>query len=233
MNPRPTLRLAALLVVLAAACSLPAQVPQLINYQGRVLVGTTGFTGSGAFKFALVNTTGSTTYWSNNGTSAAGAEPTAAVTLAVANGLYSVLLGDAALPNMTAIPAAVFTNPDVRLRVWFNDGTNGSQLLTPDQRIAAVGYALMAGNVPDGSITGAKLAAGAVGTTQLASGAVTATNIAAGTITGTQLAAGAAAANLNAINQTGVASGGLVLSAVENTALVAAGYVRIDRKSVG
>ena len=45
-----------------------------------------------------------------------------------------MLLGDATLPNMTIVPAAVFTNPDVRLRVWFNDGTNGSQLLTPDQR---------------------------------------------------------------------------------------------------
>lgn len=54
------------------------------------------------------------------------------------------------------------------LRVWFNDGTNGSQMLTPDQQIAAVGYAMMAGNVPDGAITSAKIAAGAVGGTQLA-----------------------------------------------------------------
>ena len=64
-----------------------------------------------------------------------------------------MLLGDTSLANMTAIPNAVFNNTDVRLRVWFNDGTNGSQLLTPDQRIAAVGYAMMAGNVPDGAIT--------------------------------------------------------------------------------
>ena len=32
-----------------------AQVPQLVNYQGRVAVGTTNFNGSGTFKFALVN----------------------------------------------------------------------------------------------------------------------------------------------------------------------------------
>ena len=34
---------------------LHAQVPQLFNYQGRVVVGTTNFDGSGQFKFALVN----------------------------------------------------------------------------------------------------------------------------------------------------------------------------------
>jgi alpha-tubulin suppressor-like RCC1 family protein len=30
--------------------------------------------------------------------------------------------------------------------VWFDDGTNGSLLLAPDQRIAAVGYAMVAGS---------------------------------------------------------------------------------------
>jgi len=34
-----------------------AQVPQLINYQGRVAVGGTNFTGTGQFKFTLVNGT--------------------------------------------------------------------------------------------------------------------------------------------------------------------------------
>jgi len=38
----------------------------------------------------------------------------------------------------------VFLNQDVFLRVWFNDGVHGYQQLTPDQRIAAVGYALNA-----------------------------------------------------------------------------------------
>ncbi len=148
--------------------TLPAQVPQLINYQGRVAVGTVNFDGSGQFKFALVNADGTATYWSNDGTSAAGSQPADAVTLSVTKGLYSVLLGDATLPNMTVVPAAVFTNPDVRLRVWFSDGMNGSQLLTPDQRIAAVGYAMMAGNVQDGAITSAKIASCAVGSVQLA-----------------------------------------------------------------
>jgi hypothetical protein len=72
----------------------------------------------------------------------------------VSNGLYSVLLGDTALPNMTSIPRTVFDHSEVQLRVWFNDGSKGSQLLTPDQRIAAVGYAFMAARVGD-SFTGA------------------------------------------------------------------------------
>jgi hypothetical protein len=157
-----------------------AQVPQLINYQGRVVVGSTNFNGTGHFKFALVNANGTTTYWSNNGSSVNGSQPTAAVPLTVANGLYSVLLGDATLTNMTTIPSTVFNNNDVRLRVWFDDGANGFQQLSPDQRIAAVGYALMANNVVDGAITSAKIAPGAVGATQLGSGAVQAGNLAAG-----------------------------------------------------
>ena len=86
-------------------------------------------------------------------------------------GLYSVLLGDTTLSNMTTVPASIFTNPGVWLRVWFNDGIAGFQQLTPDQRLAAVGYAIMAVTVPDGSITSAKIAPGAVGTAQLAPGA--------------------------------------------------------------
>ena len=214
-------RALAALVVLSSFLLAPgsfSQVPQLLNYQGRVTVIGTNFNGTGQFKFALVNGNGTQTYWSNDGTSNAGSQPTASVSLPVLNGLYSVLLGNALLPNMTIVPVTVFTNPDVRLRVWFNDGSHGFQLLTPDQRIAAVGYAIMAGNVPDGSITGAKLAVGAVG----------AANIADGAITSTQLAAGAAAANLNAGGQSAVASGGVIMSTNPNaTELLNAGYVRL------
>jgi N-acetylneuraminic acid mutarotase len=199
--------------LILAATSLHAQVPQLINYQGRVAVGGTNFTGTGQFRFALVNTNGSTSYWSNDGTSTAGSPPTNAVSLTVTNGLYSVLLGDTTLTNMTAIPPSVFSNGDVRLRVWFNDGTNGSQLLTPDQRIAAVGYAVMAGNVPDGSITSAKIASGAV--------------------TSTQLATGAAAANLASSSQSAVGTGGVVLSSDPASAgLLAAGYSKVGESSI-
>jgi hypothetical protein len=157
-TPCHFIRHSLLAALFAIAATAHAQVPQIIHYQSRVAVGSVNFEGSGQFKFALVNTNGSTTYWSNDGTSTAGSQPTAAVTLPVSKGLYSVHLGDTTLTNMTAIPASVFANADVRLRVWFNDGTNGSQLLTPDHRIAAVGYAMVAGALQ----SGADINAGAV-----------------------------------------------------------------------
>ncbi|MBL9131417.1 MAG: galactose oxidase, partial [Verrucomicrobiaceae bacterium] len=153
--------------------NLPAQVPSMLNYQGRIAVSGVNFDGTGLFKFALVNNGGTQTYWSNDGTSTAGSEPTQAVSIDVDGGIYSVKLGDTSLTNMTAVPATVFGNTDVSLRVWFNDGVNGSQLMSPDQRIAAVGYAMMANTVQDGAITSTKIANGAVGSAQLAPTAVT------------------------------------------------------------
>jgi len=231
-----------LCAVLGLLCStLHAQVPQLINYQGRVVVGAANFNGTGQFKFAIINGPNSSstaqasidglsggviqfvdvnavgngytsapavtfndptgsgsgatatatvsfghiskitvtnggsnygpstsvtianppsnsnfTYWSNDGTSTNGSEPTNPVSISVSNGLYSVLLGDTSLPNMTAVPSttAYYIQADLRLRVWFNDGTHGSQQLSPDQQIASVVYAFGAGAVGDPS-TGA------------------------------------------------------------------------------
>ena len=151
-------RLAALAAVLALLTpTLRAQVPQFMNYQGRVTVGSTNFDGTGQFKFALVNDTGTTTYWSNNGSSVAGSEPTNAVSLPVTKGLYAVALGEGG----TSLPASVFNNPDVRLRVWFNDGTNGSQRLAPDQAIGMVGYAARASS--SALIAGQRIVRGSIG----------------------------------------------------------------------
>ncbi len=73
--------IAVILICLAPA--LPAQVPQLVNYQGRVATGNpaVNFNGSGQFRFALVNAAGNTTYWSNDGSSVNGSQPTTAVSL--------------------------------------------------------------------------------------------------------------------------------------------------------
>ena len=183
-----------LLAFLALIVSVPlhAQVPQLVNYQGRVAVGTTNFNGSGQFKFAFVNANGSVTYWRNSADAApVDGVSDAAVALTVTNGLYSVLLGDTSIANMLVIPANVWTNADVRLRIWFNDGTNGFQLLSPDQRLAPNGY------LPDGSVSSAAIA----------SGAITSAKIAAGAVTGTQLAA-------NAVQLSNITNG-----AVDNTKL--------------
>ncbi len=143
------LRWAAALGSLVFVCLLTfGQVPQLLNYQGRVAVSGVPFNGTGHFKFALVDANGGTTYWSHDGSSSAGSQPATSVSLAVSKGLYAVALGDSALPNMTAVPPTVFLNSDVRLRVWFNDGTRGFEYLSPDTRITAVGYAMMANTLP-------------------------------------------------------------------------------------
>lgn len=276
-------------VFLLTVLPLAAQVPQMLNYQGRVAVNGAAFTGMGQFRFSLVDggnhagvpatararltngfvtsvdigdqgagfpsapaisfsgggggsgaaavatvTGGSltaitvtnagsgytqeptviigpppaqyaVTYWSHDGTGAVGAEPATAVPLSVAAGLYSVRLGDPAVPGMTqVIPASVFANSDVHLRVWFHDGANGVQRLVPDQRLTAVGYAMMAAGVPDqsigtaqlapGAVTGEKIAGGAVGSVQMAPGSVTAAQLAGGAVTTTHLAAGAVTA---------------------------------------
>lgn len=115
----------------------------MLHHQGRMAVEGMPFDGTGQFKFALVDGTGGTSYWSNDGSSVAGSEPATTVSLPVSRGLYSVLIGD----NMAAVPESAFTNPDVRLRVWFNDGSHGFQLITPDQRLVAVPYALVAAKV--------------------------------------------------------------------------------------
>ena len=124
-------------IILGAAlllsCAVNAQVPNILNYQGRVAsVGKT-FEGAGQFKFALVNADGSAFYWRNDGGTGA-SEPAASVALNVIKGIFSARLGDNSIPNMAVIPPEVFQNTDLHLRVWFNDGVHESQLLVPDAR---------------------------------------------------------------------------------------------------
>ena len=142
---RPLAILLASLILLILPSAGFGDVPPLLNFQGRIVIGGVSFSGPGQFQFALVDGSGANTFWSNDGTSSGGGEPVAAVTLMLTNGLYAVLLGDTNLASMTQpVSPKVFTNADVRLRVWFNDGTHGFEQLTPDQRIAPAGYALAA-----------------------------------------------------------------------------------------
>ena len=301
------------LSLVLGCASAVAEVPSLINYQGKIAVSGVNFNGTGQFKFALVsggtnlsqtatatatlfngfvvggtvtsggsgyqtapaitisgNGSGATakttisggavsaiqilnagsgytgpvtftiaaptsnvinqTYWSNDGSSAGGSEPSLATSLPVSAGIYSVLLGDTQITNMQAIPAATFKNNDVRLRVWFSDGVNGFQLLTPDQRISAVGYAMMAANVSDGAITSAqlangavvsdKIASGAVGTTQIADGAISADKLSIGSVSADKLAAGAASAAMSR-------DGNILLTTGKRVDLESQGFVAI------
>lgn len=179
-----------LLASLLLAAVTRAQVPQVMHYQGRILVGNNNFNGNGHFKFALVDPLG-TTLWNNDGTGIGMVNnaPVADVTINCDKGLYSVMLGET--PAMVPIPISVFNNTDVRLRVWFSDNQNGFQQFVPDQKIASVGYAMMAAAVPDGAITTAKLADGSIATIKLADGGVTSAKLANGAVTSAKIAANA------------------------------------------
>ncbi len=129
-------------------------VPQEINYQGKVEVNGIPFQGLGYFKFAIVNTTGTLTLWSNDGATT----PTAAIALNVNKGIVNVRLGDTSYPNMTQpITSAVFNQPGHKLRMWFSQDNTIFKRLLPDQPLSSVPYALMAQSIPDNSITGYKL----------------------------------------------------------------------------
>ena len=150
------------LFFLALASVLLAVVPLMVEYSGRVSSGGSPFDGTGSFKFAFVDSAGTTSYWSNDGTSVSGGEPTDAVSVTVDDGFYSVFLGDSSVTNMTAIDESVFQNDELYLRVWFDDGTNGSQLLSPDQQIVSAAFAIRAREadaVAEGAITESMLSA--------------------------------------------------------------------------
>ena len=160
-----------------------------------------------------------TTYWSHDGTSSAGGEPASVVPVSVSQGLFTVGLGDTMIPNMNALPPQVLANPDVRLRMWFNDGVNGFSQLSPDQRLTSTAYAMMADTVRDGAITAAKLAPNSITSAQIAPGSITASQLADGAVTSAKLAG-----NVNL----GPPRGSILLSADANdTNLAAAGYVKM------
>jgi hypothetical protein len=116
--------------------------PSMISYQGSVTVSGSPYNGTGYFKFAIVNAAGNTSYWSNDGSSVSGSQPTAYLALTVTNGLFSVLLGQG-----YSMEATVFSSPDRLLRVWFSTTPGGAYtLLTPDRQIASVPFAMQAEN---------------------------------------------------------------------------------------
>jgi hypothetical protein len=116
------------------------------TYQGLVTDNGTNFNGTGQFEFALVTTNGTvTTWWSNDGTSMNGSEPSSAVSVAVNQGLFTVILGDTSLSNMTAIPSKYLSKQsNLQLLIWFNDGVNGFAELNPPQSLTPVPEATFA-----------------------------------------------------------------------------------------
>jgi len=121
-----------------------AGAPTVVSYQGLISKSGSPFDGTGYFKFAVVNAAGDTSYWSNDGTSSGGGEPSAGVTLPVNDGYFIALLGDTSLSNMGALPASVFSGTERYLRIWFSGDGGSYTLLSRDQPFTAVPYAMQA-----------------------------------------------------------------------------------------
>jgi hypothetical protein len=135
--------------------SLAQAAPPILNYSGQVAVDGSPFTGTAYLKFAFVDGSGQFSYWSHDGTSANGSEPDGNVSVSVNGGLYSIMIGDTQISGMGEVDESVFQNHnDVHLRVWFSDGVNGFQQISPDRRFASVPYVL---GISDGSVSSAKL----------------------------------------------------------------------------
>ncbi len=119
-----------------------AEVPQQINHQGVVKVNGQPFTGTGKFKFAILNASG-VNVWTNDGTNLVlNGVPSTFEDVTVTDGVYSVVLGGTSPDyTMTPIVHTVFNESDRRLRIWFNDAINGVQQLAPDHALTSTPYA--------------------------------------------------------------------------------------------
>jgi trimeric autotransporter adhesin len=142
------------------------------------------------------------TYWSNDGTSAAGSEPAAAVSVSVSDGLFTVILGDPSLANMVTLDADVFLQSHLQLRMWFSDSLDGFAALHPAQDLTSAPYAAFANTASNliGTLPVSQLS-GAVPNSQLAYSSVT-VNAGAGLVGGGSVMLGGTVT----LNNTGVLS---------------------------
>ena len=158
------------------------------SYQGRLM--DTGSPANGDYDISF------TIFDAASGGNQVGTSLTNAPTT-VSNGLFTVTLD---------FGTGIFSGAQRWLQIGVH--AHGSNLpdaiLSPRQEITAAPYAIAAGS--------ATTATTATTATSI-SGTISGSSIAGGTVTSTQLAGGAAVANLSASGQSGVASGGIVLSA--------------------
>ena len=102
----------------------------MLPHQGRVLISGSAFEGTGLFRFALVDPSGAVV-WNHEG---GVGDPQNSLSIPVEKGFYQCRLGDTSTQGMAPLPDTIFTpeNP-LKLRIWFDDGTNGLQRLGQDQ----------------------------------------------------------------------------------------------------
>lgn len=135
-----------------AACPLRADFPRQFTHQGKISAGGTTFTGTGHFKFLLYHADTNTgaapmAIWSNASSSPADTtEPTVAIDVEVNNGFYHVGIGDTRVAGMAELVAPLEppAGKSLFLRVWFSDGINPSEQLSPDLALGSVPFSIEA-----------------------------------------------------------------------------------------
>lgn len=136
--------------LLASACLfhfglvIEGQEPVVLDYEGEVKVDGKAFGGSGRFRFELVNERGSVR-WESDPSRTSKPDQRGSVELVVRRGRYLARVGDPALGH-TRLPQELVTGSnDLRLRVWFNDGSNGWQVAGSDTPLERTDRASNAG----------------------------------------------------------------------------------------
>lgn len=143
-----------LLLIVVCLVGLPyaalAEIPRVLNYQGYVENASgVPVDGPGYFKFAIVNRAGDTTFWSNDGKSTTGDEPSNYIVVTVTAGYFSIKLGDTDINNMTVLDDTPFENQNIYVRVWFSASGTVFQQLEPDTQIASSAFAYKAQTVEE------------------------------------------------------------------------------------
>jgi photosystem II stability/assembly factor-like uncharacterized protein len=148
-----------------------------ISLQGRVTTNNVAFSGTGKFKFALVEGLNGPVLWTHDGTSNPTTfEPTGFISIPVARGIYSTILGDRSIPGMTqALDPAIFSRTDIRVRIWFDDGVHNFQRLSPDQMLSAVAYAFASDTAREAAILTGNVTIGQVPSILVTNGATNVT----------------------------------------------------------
>jgi len=147
----------ALILALITGVAL-ADVPSVINYQGKLLQPSGAPVADGAYgmQFSIYNVaTGGTALWSETNPS-----------VQVKGGLFAAVLG-----SVVSIPSTLFNTPTL----FFGVKVGSDPEMTPRQQIASSAFAFrstIADTVDDGAITTSKIAPGAVTTNSIANGAV-------------------------------------------------------------
>jgi hypothetical protein len=190
--------LLAFVCCLGLAPLLNAQVPSVLNYQGRLLSEEGPASGTYRVTFALYpEADGGTAGW------------TESHDVEVVDGVFNVLLGSLSPLSPALVGAAG--------ELYLGIKVEGDAEMRPRLRLASTPFALRAGEA-DG------VATGAVGAAALAAGAVTAEALADGAVTAEKLAPAAAVRSVNGLSGsvTLAAAGGASLSVSGNTVTITA-----------